>query len=53
LAIEIGVFQALSVIEITREREGIPDDLLLRTLAVPPFMVRSNFAIIGTRSMPR
>ncbi|MEA3459894.1 MAG: transposase [Chloroflexota bacterium] len=38
LAIEIGVFEALEVIEVRREREGIPDDLLLRTLSVLPFV---------------
>jgi len=38
LAIEIGVFEALEVIQVEREREGIPDDLLLRTLAVLPFV---------------
>ena len=38
LAIEIGVFEALEVIEVEREREGIPDDLLLRTLSVLPFV---------------
>jgi len=38
LAIEVGVFEALSVITITREREGVPDALLLRTLAILPFV---------------
>lgn len=38
LAIEIGVFEALEIIEVERERAGIPDDLLLRVLAVLPFV---------------
>jgi hypothetical protein len=38
LAIEMGVFEALEVIKISRERQGIPDELLLRTLAVLPFV---------------
>jgi hypothetical protein len=38
LAIEVGVFEALEVIEVQREREGIPDELLLRALAVLPFV---------------
>jgi len=38
LAIEMGVFEALEVIKISRERKGIPDGLLLRTLAVLPFV---------------
>jgi len=38
LAIEMGVFQALEAIKISRERKGIPDELLLRTLAVLPFV---------------
>jgi len=38
LAIELGVFDALRLIRVTRERDGIPDELLLRTAAVLPFV---------------
>lgn len=38
LAIEMGVFEALEIIEVERERAGIPDELLLRALAVLPFV---------------
>lgn len=38
LAIELGVFEALKLIQVKRDREGIPDELLLRTLAVLPFV---------------
>jgi len=39
LAFELGVFSAaVEEIKIQRERRGIPDDLLLRTLVVLPFL---------------
>ena len=38
LSAELGVWDALKVIQIHREREGIPDELLLRTLTVLPFI---------------
>ncbi len=38
LCIELGVFEALKSLQVRREREGIPDELLLRTLAVLPFV---------------
>jgi hypothetical protein len=38
LASELEVFEAAEKIEVEREREGIPDELLLRTLAVLPFV---------------
>jgi hypothetical protein len=38
LAIELGVFEALKVLRVHRERQGIPDELLWRTLAVLPFV---------------
>lgn len=38
LCMELGVFEALKSLEVRREREGIPDELLLRTLAVLPFV---------------
>jgi len=38
LAIEVGVFDALKLIEVQRERQGIPDELLLRTASVLPLV---------------
>jgi hypothetical protein len=38
VAWELGVLEAVKVITVKREREGIPDELLLRTLAVLPFV---------------
>lgn len=38
LACELGVFEAVELIEVERERAGVPDELALRTLAVLPFV---------------
>lgn len=38
VAYELGVLDAAAAIQVNREREGIPDELLLRTLAVLPFV---------------
>lgn len=38
LVYEVGVQDAASTMTVTRQRDGIPDDLLLRTLAVLPFV---------------
>jgi hypothetical protein len=38
LASEVGVFEALRLLRVKRQRQGIPDELLLRTLAVLPFV---------------
>jgi len=38
LRIALGVFEALEVIRVEREREGLPDELLWRTLFVLPFV---------------
>ena len=38
LTAELGVWEALDVIQVQRERQGIPDHLLLRTLTVLPFI---------------
>lgn len=38
LAWELGILEAVKLIQVERERGGIPDDLLLRTLAVLPFV---------------
>ena len=38
LAWELEVLEAVRLIEVEREREGIPDEMLLRTLAIMPFV---------------
>ena len=38
LAWELGVLDAVKQIRVRRQRAGIPDELLLRTLAVLPFV---------------
>lgn len=38
LAWELEVFEAVELIEVERERAGVPDELVLRTLAVLPFV---------------
>lgn len=38
VAYELGVLDAAAAIRVNRQREGIPDELLLRTLAVLPFV---------------
>lgn len=38
LAAELGVLDAVSLIEVDRKREGIPDELLLRTACLLPFI---------------
>jgi len=38
LACELEVFEAVEMIEVERERAGVPDELALRTLAVMPFV---------------
>jgi hypothetical protein len=38
LTAELGVWEALKVIQVHRDRQGIPDHLLLRTLTVLPFI---------------
>ena len=38
VAWELGVLEAVQLIQVKRERAGIPDELLLRTLAVLPFV---------------
>lgn len=47
LAIELGVFEVLETIEVEREREGIPDELLLRVLAVLPFVEAIGLSAAG------
>src|SRR5262245_3936192 len=38
LNIELGIFEALDALPVTRQREGLADALLLRTLATLPFL---------------
>src|SRR3972149_897428 len=38
LACELEVLEAVELIEVERERSGVPDELVLRTLAVLPFI---------------
>ena len=38
LATELGVLEAVSLLEVEREREGIPDELLLRSACLLPFI---------------
>lgn len=38
LACELEVLEAVELIEVERERAGVPDELALRTLAVLPFV---------------
>lgn len=38
LACELGVLEAVAMIEVEREREGIPDEMILRSLAILPFV---------------
>jgi hypothetical protein len=41
---ELGVFAALDAVEIPRERAGVPDRLLLRTLATLPFVAAAGLS---------
>src|SRR5262249_21494722 len=38
LHIELGIFEALDAVPVARQRDGIADPLLLRTLATLPFL---------------
>lgn len=38
LHIELGIFEALDRLPVNRQREGVPDHLLFRTLATLPFL---------------
>jgi hypothetical protein len=41
---ELGIFPALEQVELRRERAGVPDGLLLRTLATLPFVEQASFS---------
>jgi len=41
---ELGIFALLDELEVQRERTGIPDDLLLRTLATLPFVEAASLS---------
>ena len=45
VAYELGVLDAATKIQVNRAREGIPDDLLLRTLAVLPFIEAMSLSV--------
>lgn len=38
IAYDLEVLEAVKLVEVEREREGIPDEILLRTLAIMPFV---------------
>jgi hypothetical protein len=44
LSVEVGTFAMLDALRVTRERQGIPDPLLLHTLAVLPFLADGSLA---------
>ncbi len=45
LAWELGVLEAVELINVERQRTGIPDELLLRTLAVLPFVEAMGLSV--------
>jgi len=49
LAIELEVFEALELLKVKRQREGIPDTLLLRTAAVLPFVGEIGLSVAAGR----
>ena len=45
LAWDLEVLEAVNLIQVEREREGVPDELLLRTLAVLPFVEALSLSV--------
>ena len=43
LNIELGIFDAFDAVPVARERDGIADALLLRTLATLPFLPEAGW----------
>src|SRR5260370_35453264 len=41
---ELGIFALLDELEVERERAGVPDELLLRTLATLPFVEAASLS---------
>jgi hypothetical protein len=41
---DLGIFAILDELEVQRERAGVPDDLLLRTLATLPFVDQASLS---------
>ena len=39
---ELGIFAILDELEVRRERAGVPDEVLLRTLATLPFVEQAS-----------
>lgn len=44
LCVELGTFEMLDSLVVKREREGVPDSLLLHTLAVLPFLAEGSLS---------
>jgi hypothetical protein len=44
LSVELGTFELLDAVAVKRQREGIPDRLLLHTLAVLPFLAEGSLS---------
>jgi hypothetical protein len=44
VGLEMGVFSAMREVKVERQREGIPDLLLLNTMVILPFVEASSFA---------
>ncbi len=41
---ELGIFEAVNQVEMSRQRAGLPDELLLRTLATLPFLEEGSLS---------
>ena len=41
---ELGIFAVLEELEVQRERAGVPDEVLLRTLATLPFVEAASLS---------
>src|SRR5437764_6053479 len=41
---ELGIFEAVNKVEMSRQRAGLPDELLLRTLATLPFLEEGSLS---------
>jgi hypothetical protein len=44
LCVELGTFEMLDKLAVKREREGVPDSLLLHTLAALPFLAKGSLS---------
>ena len=50
---ELGIFAILDQLEVQRERAGVPDELLLRTLATLPFVEQASPPRSQRGALPR